>query len=71
MKKSEGYGLGSKSGDGYAITAWAVEVDGKIDPDLVYKSRSTARAVRNFEVEDGGTKAVVRKIKIEVLEGKI
>ena len=31
------------------ITAWAVEIEGKIDPLDVYPTRATARYVRNVE----------------------
>lgn len=70
MKKSEGWGLIDKEGDGIAITAWGVEVDGKLQPDMVSKSRSNARENRNY-LASYGEKAVVRKVQIKVLEGKI
>ena len=43
------------TGDGIAspITAWAVEVEGKIDPDFIFNNRATARHVRNTEASMG------------------
>ena len=56
--------VNKNEGDGYfkPITAWAVEIEGKIDPLDVYPTRATARYVRNVEASMGLYKKVsVRK----------
>ena len=64
VNKNEGYGLGTP------ITAWAVEIEGKIDPADVYPTRATARYVRNTEASMGLYKKVsVRKIDIIPVKG--
>ena len=59
------------SGIGSPITAWAVEIEGKIDPADVYPTRATARYVRNAEVRGGFVKkASVRKVVLQVVPGR-
>ncbi len=59
------------SGIGSPITAWAVEIEGKIDPYDVYPTRATARYVRDAEVRGGFVKkASVRKIVLQVVPGR-
>ena len=73
VNKSEGWGLISKEGDGIAkpITAWAVEIEGKIDPDFVFNNRATARHVRNTEASVGLYKKIsVRKINLVPVPGR-
>ena len=53
------------------ITAWAVEIEGKIDPLDVYPTRATARYVRNAEARMGLYKRVsTRKVVIQVVDGR-
>ena len=53
------------------ITAWAVEIEGKIDPDFVFNNRATARHVRNTEASTGLYKrASVRKVVLQVVPGR-
>lgn len=53
------------------ITAWAVEIEGKIDPADVYPTRATARYVRNAEASMGLYKrASVRKVVLQVVPGR-
>lgn len=53
------------------ITAWAVEIEGKIDPDFVFNNRATARYVRNTEASMGLYKrASVRKVVLQVVPGR-
>ena len=53
------------------ITAWAVEIEGKIDPLDVYPTRATARYVRNVEVSMGLYKKVsVRKVNLIPVPGR-
>ena len=59
------------SGIGSPITAWAVEIEGKIDPLDVYPTRATARYVRNTEASVGLYKKVsVRKLNIIPVPGR-
>ena len=59
------------SGIGSPITAWAVEIEGKIDPDFVFNNRATARHVRNTEASMGLYKrASVRKVVLQVVPGR-
>ena len=72
-KQNEGWGLVSNEGDGIGkpITAWAVEIEGKIDPDFVFNNRATARYVRNTEASVGLYKKVsVRKLNIIPVPGR-
>ena len=53
------------------ITAWAVEIEGKIDPDFVFNNRATARYVRNTEASVGLYKKVsVRKVELTTVKGR-
>ena len=59
------------SGIGSPITAWAVEIEGKIDPADVYPTRATARYVRNAEASMGLYKRVhVRKLQLLPVKGR-
>ena len=59
------------SGIGSPITAWAVEIEGKIDPDFVFNNRATARHVRNTEASVGLYKKVsVRKLQLLPVKGR-
>ena len=59
------------SGIGSPITAWAVEIEGKIDPLDVYPTRATARYVRNVEASMGLYKKVsVRKVNLIPVPGR-
>ena len=54
-----------------SITAWAVEIEGKIDPLDVYPTRATARYVRNVEASMGLYKKVsVRKVNLIPVPGR-
>ena len=64
-KQNEGYGLGKP------VTAWAVEIEGKIDPDFVFNNRATARHVRNTEASVGLYKKIsVRKVNLVPVPGR-
>ena len=53
------------------ITAWAVEIEGKIDPDFVFNNRATARHVRNTEASVGLYKEIsVRKLQLIPVKGR-
>ena len=53
------------------ITAWAVEIEGKIDPDFVFSNRATARHVRNTAASIGLYKKVsVRKVQLTPIAGR-
>ena len=53
------------------ITAWAVEIEGKIDPDFVFNNRATARHVRNAEARMGLCKKIsVRKLQLIPVKGR-
>mgnify|MGYP000116582151 FL=1 len=59
------------SGIGSPITAWAVEIEGKIDPDFVFNNRATARHVRNTGASGGLYKKIsVRKINLVPVPGR-
>ena len=65
--------VNKNEGDGYfkPITAWAVEIEGKIDPDFVFNNRATARRVRNIEVSVGLYKKIsVRKVNLIPVPGR-
>ena len=65
--------VNKNEGDGYfkPITAWAVEIEGKIDPLDVYPTRATARYVRNVEASMGLYKKVsVRKVNLIPVPGR-
>ena len=53
------------------ITAWTVEIEGKIDTADVYPTRATARYVRNTEASIGLYKKVsVRKVELTLVKGR-
>lgn len=53
------------------ITAWAIEIDGKIDTLDIYPTRATARYVRNTEADVGLYKKIsTRKVEIKVVNGR-
>ena len=59
------------SGISSPITAWAVEIEGKIDPDFVFNNRATARHVRNTEASVGLYKKIsVRKVNLIPVPGR-
>ena len=59
------------SGISSPITAWAVEIEGKIDPDFVFNNRATARHVRNTEASVGLYKKIsVRKVQLLPVKGR-
>ena len=59
------------SGIGSPITAWAVEIEGNIDPDFVFNNRATARHVRNTEASVGLYKKIsVRKLQLIPVKGR-
>ena len=51
------------------ITAWAVEVNGKIDPS-VCTTRAAARYIRRLKSKNGTVDAHVRKVIIQVVKGR-
>ncbi len=57
-------------GDGIAspITAWAVEIDGKIHPNIC-TTRATARHIRRLKSKSGTVAVHVRKVTIQVVPG--
>ena len=57
------------SGIGSPITAWAVEIEGKIDPS-VCTTRAEARYVRRIKSKNGTVDAHVRKVEIQVVKGR-
>ena len=62
---------GGIGGIGSPITAWAVEIEGKIDPADVYPTRATARYVRNAEAAMGLYKKIsVRKVNLIPVPGR-
>ncbi len=71
-KQNEGWDdISKEDSSRKPITAWAVEIEGKIDPADVYPTRATARYVRNAEVCGGFVKkASVRKIVLQVVPGR-
>ena len=53
------------------ITAWAVEIEGKIDPAYVYPTRAFARYIRNAEASVGLYKKIsVRKLQLIPVKGR-
>ena len=65
--------VNKNEGGGYfkPITAWAVEIEGKINPLGVYPTRATARYVRNAEAAMGlYEKVSVRKVNIILVPGR-
>ena len=57
------------SGIGSPITAWTVEVNGKIDPS-VCTTRAAARYIRKLKSKNGTVDAHVRKVIIQVVKGR-
>lgn len=51
------------------ITAWAVEIEGKIDPS-VCTTRAEARYIRRIKSKNGTVDAHVRKVEIQVVKGR-
>ena len=63
----------SREGEGLdsPITAWAVELDGKIYPEDVLPTRAAARYIRNVEARSEFVKkATVRKVILQVVPGR-
>jgi len=71
-KQNEGWDdISKEDSSRKPITAWAVEIEGKIDPDFVFNNRATARHVRNTEASVGLYKKIsVRKINIVPVPGR-
>ena len=71
-KQNEGWDdISKEDSSRKPITAWAVEIEGKIDPDFVFNNRATARHVRNTEASVGLYKKVsVRKLNIIPVPGR-
>ena len=71
-KQNEGWDdISKEDSSRKPITAWAVEIEGKIDPDFVFNNRATARHVRNTEASVGLYKKVsVRKINLVTVPGR-
>lgn len=84
---NEGYGLFGLSNDGWdgitsegdgiaskhkPLTAWAVEVDGEIDPRDIFPARMWARTMRNDYAEHfpSEAKVSVRKVLIIPVVGR-
>ena len=71
--KRDGWDDISKEGEGIAqpITAWVVELDGKIYPEDVLPTRAVARYIRNVEARtEFVKKATVRKLILQVVPGR-
>ncbi len=71
-KQNEGWDdISKEDSSRKPITAWAVEIEGKIDPDFVFNNRATARHVRNTEASVGLYKKIsVRKINLVPVPGR-
>ena len=71
-KQNEGWnGISKEDSSRKPITAWAVEIEGKIDPDFVFNNRATARHVRNTEASVGLYKKIsVRKVNLVPVPGR-
>ena len=71
-KQNEGWDdISKEDSSRKPITAWAVEIEGKIDPDFVFNNRATARHVRNAEASMGLYKKVsVRKVNLIPVPGR-
>ena len=71
-KQNEGWDdISKEDSSRKPITAWAVEIEGKIDPDFVFNNRATARHVRNTEASVGLYKKIsVRKINLIPVPGR-
>lgn len=55
-----------------ALTAWVVEIDGKIYPNDIVGTRAYARSIRNdvAEAYGSGAKVSVRKVVITQVKGR-
>ena len=71
-KQNEGWDdISKEDSSRKPITAWAVEIEGKIDTADVYPTRATARYVRNTEASMGLYKKVsVRKVELTTVKGR-
>ena len=71
-KQNEGWDdISKEDSSRKPITARAVEIEGKIDPDFVFNNRATARHVRNTEASVGLYKKIsVRKINLVPVPGR-
>ena len=71
-KQNEGWDdISKEDSSRKPITAWAVEIEGKIDPLDVYPTRATARYVRNAEASMGLYKKIsVRKVNLIPVPGR-
>ena len=71
-KQNEGWDdISKEDSSRKPVTAWAVEIEGKIDPLDVYPTRATARYVRNVEASMGLYKKVsVRKVELTTVKGR-
>ena len=71
-KQNEGWDdISKEDSSRKPITAWAVEIEGKIDPDFVFNNRATARHVRNTEASVGLYKKIsVRKLQLIPVKGR-
>ena len=71
-KQNEGWDdISKEDSSRKPITAWAVEIEGKIDPADVYPTRATARYVRNTGASVGlYSKISVRKVKLIPVPGR-
>ena len=71
-KQNEGWDdISKEDSSRKPITAWAVEIEGKIDPDFVFNNRATARHVRNTEASVGLYKKIsVRKVNLVPVPGR-
>ena len=71
-KQNEGWDdISKEDSSRKPITAWAVEIEGKIDPDFVFNNRATARHVRNTEASVGLYKKIsVRKLQLLPVKGR-
>ena len=59
----------NKQNNQKSITAWAVEIEGKIDPS-VCTTRAEARYIRRIKSKNGTVDAHVRKVEIQVVKGR-
>ena len=71
-KQNEGWDdISKEDSSRKPITAWAVEIEGKIDPDFVFNNRATARHVRNTEASVGLYRKIsVRKLNLIPVPGR-
>ena len=71
-KQNEGWDdISKEDSSRKPITAWAVEIEGKIDPDFIFNDRATARHVRNTEASVGLYKKIsVRKVNLIPVPGR-